>query len=517
MQGPLHARLQPVLRRQQWLIVVKSAVTGLLVGSVAAALLGLGKGLFAAPAPGWALAGLIVAGPVFGTMLGRLRRPDWHGAARAVDEHYHLKDRTTTALAFVARPPLSVFQEVEIADALKQLGRIDPAEVVPLRLPRSFAAAVGVTAVALALLFWPGAAPDASAAAPEAVPGIVAEAENIAEDLDDLEKAAREAGDEKLLELVQELRKKVEAMKQPGVSLRDAMSTISEIQSAIGAHAAELNTQLVDEKLRDLGQAMDAAASLEKAAKALQDGDYEKAAKALENPGEPRFDGREAKAAGEKMNRISQDMRQAGLRRLGDATKRMAAGMRGEKKEYREGARELAKEVRQQERRKRINELLARENSRLNECKNRSQQSYLEWLKQQGKGGKKEDKDSKNESQDAGQEKPQQASGRGEKPGRDPRGNRTRLTPAREEDKLPSQPGAGEEGERTIDGNGPRGTGRAMRPTREQYQKYRREVEAALEREPIPIGQREAIRRYFDLIHASTLTEGGGGTRKGGD
>jgi hypothetical protein len=46
----------------------------------------------------------------------------------------------------------------------------------------------------------------------------------------------------------------------------------------------------------------------------------------------------------------------------------------------------------------------------------------------------------------------------------------------------------------------PEGRQTAARAYRDQYQKYRRMTEAALNTEPIPLGQRQTIRRYFELI-----------------
>ena len=46
----------------------------------------------------------------------------------------------------------------------------------------------------------------------------------------------------------------------------------------------------------------------------------------------------------------------------------------------------------------------------------------------------------------------------------------------------------------------PEGRQTAARKYSEQYQKYRRMSEAALNSEPIPLGHRQTIRRYFELI-----------------
>ena len=69
MQGPVHAQLAPVRRRQQWLLILRTVAVGLLAGSLGGFLLGLGRWLAGWPFPVLAGIGLVAAGPVLGLLV----------------------------------------------------------------------------------------------------------------------------------------------------------------------------------------------------------------------------------------------------------------------------------------------------------------------------------------------------------------------------------------------------------------------------------------------------------------
>jgi hypothetical protein len=77
-------------------------------------------------------------------------------------------------------------------------------------------------------------------------------------------------------------------------------------------------------------------------------------------------------------------------------------------------------------------------------------------------------------------------------------GDRTKLDSARQREQVQGEMGEGASETETT--HMPEGRQTAARAYREQYQKYRRMTEAALDSEPIPLGQRQTIRRYFELI-----------------
>jgi hypothetical protein len=77
-------------------------------------------------------------------------------------------------------------------------------------------------------------------------------------------------------------------------------------------------------------------------------------------------------------------------------------------------------------------------------------------------------------------------------------GELTKLDSARQKEQIKGEMGEGESETETT--HMPEGRQAAARAYREQYQKYRRLTEAALDAEPIPLGHRQTIRRYFELI-----------------
>jgi hypothetical protein len=77
-------------------------------------------------------------------------------------------------------------------------------------------------------------------------------------------------------------------------------------------------------------------------------------------------------------------------------------------------------------------------------------------------------------------------------------GDRTKLDSARKREQVEGQMGEG--ASETETAHMPEGRQAAARAYQDQYKKYRRMTEAALNSEPIPLGHRQTIRRYFELI-----------------
>src|SRR5262245_674611 len=101
MGKDLQARLNPVRRRQQFLGGLSGAAWAVLVSAVVVFVCAMGR-WFA----GWQISiglmiGVLCAAPVVGYAFSYIRRRSWHGAAVAIDAHYRLKDRATTALEFL--------------------------------------------------------------------------------------------------------------------------------------------------------------------------------------------------------------------------------------------------------------------------------------------------------------------------------------------------------------------------------------------------------------------------------
>jgi hypothetical protein len=115
MKEPLQAALKPGQRRQQ----TAGGLQRMVFGVFAAALLGeavaLGRNVFGLPVT-WAVSlAVLTAGPVLGLLLGLLLRRPWHDAAAAGDDHYGLKDRSVTALAFADNAGRTRLHDLQIA------------------------------------------------------------------------------------------------------------------------------------------------------------------------------------------------------------------------------------------------------------------------------------------------------------------------------------------------------------------------------------------------------------------
>lgn len=475
MDKRIFETLEPVRRRQSRLLVLRWTALGLFVSS----LLGIGlgalrlKGTDPLP-PTWSLS-LLAAGPLVGAILGLLRGRSWSLAASAVDRRYSLKDRVVTALEFVDRAESTSLHQLQLADAEQHLEVVDPRRVVPLRAPALLPWASAACALALALILWPRPKAEARPVAP--LEAVVAAADDALISLEELEKAAETHKDKDLEKLVKQLQQKIEEMKQPGVDVREALAKLSEMQTAIAEQQAMYNVGLVDSQMKTLGEAMASTQALESAGNALQQDKYAKAAEAMEQA-EPNFERKEAKALKEQLKKASQASGEAGLGDLSESTSELAESL-DDSHSAQSALKKLGKLARAHGRRKQINDLLKRQAQSLSECKGNCQKnSTLTGLLR---------KKSTTPSSNWGMS----TSGNVD-------GEKTTLGAGRKQDTVKGQMGEGPSETETT--HSPEGRQSAGRQYRELYQKYRQRTEAALNSEPIPLGHRQTIRRYFELI-----------------
>lgn len=471
--APVRRRLG-IARGERWATagLAASALAGMVVGAWR---LASGSGI-----PWWGIA-LVGSLPLAGFLFGFCTRRSWESAASAVDQTYRLKDRIATALDFVRRPDAGPLHRLEIRDAAEYLAAVDPKRVVPARFPPRLDLASGLAVLAAALVFWP-LGPDPSQAALAPPPDVVvAEADTILEDLKQLDELAEEDQDQELKDLVAKLQEQAEAMKEPGVDLREALAKLSEMETAIQAQQAQYNVGLVDGQLAALGEAMMASPALEGTGRALSESKYEKAAEQMEALEDvenlPR---QERKGAAEKMKAVADKMGEVGLGQMSQAVGDMTEGLSsGKSHKYRMGTSVLAKAVRSQGKRRRANQLLMSQLSNLNECKCNCEKNSLT----RGKNPRKSTS-------------PSQNFGLGTSG--NVIGEKTDYLAQRRQEQITGQQGEGESEVETT--HSPEGREQAKRGYRETYNKYKKLSDEVLETEPIPLGHRETIRKYFELI-----------------
>ena len=477
MGQAIQSRLDPVRRRQQQRLAISLAAWGLLASSLVLAIWAAGRWLIGWElTAAWAL-GVAVAGPAAGYLAGLAWRRDWHAAALAIDAHYRLKDRAATALAFLKKSDPSSVHRLAVADALSHLERVDARQVVPLAAPRVLPYAIGALVLALlALVFATGPAKvNASPAQPLAV--VVASAERAGEELADLEKFALEEKDPEIEKLVAEMKKSLEELKQPGIDLREALAKLSQMQSALEQQQAKQNAGQMDSQLQAMGEALALADPLAEAGQALAAGQLEKAADELEKLAAPQLDRQTEKAVREKLDALARQMKDSGSSSLSQAAGDISQGLGGDGGRFRDGAKRLAGEARQQGKRKKLSDLLMKQCQCLGECKGDCECEGKGTGNSKNPGGKKWGLGAS--GNDPGEKTPQ-LGGRYE----------TRLTGKQTD-----------EGEIEVETtHSPEGQQDAQREYRETYDKYQKISEAVLDSEPIPLGHRQTIRRYFEAI-----------------
>jgi hypothetical protein len=434
---------------------------------------------------------VLAAGPVLGLLVGLLLRRGWHDAAAAVDGHYGLKDRAVTALAFSAAPAPTELQTAQIGDALGHLQKAEPKAVVPLTAPRLWPVSLAGLAAAVTALVWPLPARETQAGPAPAPEHIVAAAagakqklpeaqKKLTETLQDVQDEKAEDDQKALEDLFKKLDQKVEEIAQDGTDEKEALAKLSEMQAAVQSLANQLNVAALDGQLSSLGTALAASAAFEGAGKALQDGKLEKAVKEFEKLDEVKLTPKEAKALEEKLKQLAKQMGDAGQGALSDAVGELAEALKSGNGKVGQAAKNLAKKLNNAVKRRKANDLLTALNEDLKDAK----------CNCQANGGARIKQPSKSDS-------PSSSWGRGISGNVD--GEKTKLAGKRNELQLTGTPGA--EGETEVETTAtPEARQQASREYKERHDKMKKAAEAVIESDPIPLGHRQMVKRYFESI-----------------
>ncbi len=483
MRETILNKLKPVRQRQLLVSVIKATWQGLFVGAIAATLVAVLRLSQLGDVSALGGVGVLIAVPLLSAVVAGVWyviKTDWRNAARAVDQSYELKDRTETALAFLNRQGSHMAGEIEqlqLADAVHHLQRVQPKKVVPVEMPASWRWAVATTALAVILLCWPSGRSLVNAGPSQPIDAIVTEAEIVAENLQALLDQLPENHDPEIDSLIKELQAKANEMKEPGVDVREALAKMSEMQAALQAVAAQFNVAATDEQMKAIGEALQSAEALQQAGQALQDGKYEKAADELAKLENPKLDRKESRAVSDKLQKASESSAQSGLKKLSEAAKEMSEGMQNDNSsQCKSGASKLAECAKKQGSSKKIGDMLKKQCDKLGESKGNCQSN--------GQGNKT----AKNPSLKAGKGTNSEI-----------QGERTDLAAKRNEKKIQGLKGEqGDSDTETI--TTPEAEETAKRGLKEVYSKYRKMSDAVLDSEDIPLGHRQTIRRYFEAI-----------------
>ncbi|QDV83493.1 hypothetical protein [Stieleria magnilauensis] len=478
------------VRKRLWLASVTQGVTsGLLIGTAAALVFALTRAILA-PAThwGWALA-ISLLGGLIGLLIGATRIRSAQAAARLIDEHFDLKDRSITTLEFLSAAgetsdTHSTAKRLQIEEANTHLHRVDATQCVsiqPWNQPLRWAAGLAaVMFVVLALTSGGLNEVDANPVLALATEQSMALRETM---LPELEELAKEHEDPEIEKLLEELREKVDEMESESIDENDLMASLSEMEQALAEAREAMQLEMTDATMQALAAAIKPSDQLQQAAKALESEDYEKASEELESVDPSKIGDKQRRAVADNLKKMVAKLSQGKNGQLSESISQLAEGLSNKNmKECKACLSKLASECKKQGQCKKIGQCMSCQLNRLSECKGQCR----------GQCQSNIAKKSNSPSTKAGIA----SSGQ-------PLGDKaTNLNSTRNEEQLTGVQGEGPS--ETEITQAPEGEQDAVRAYAGKYNDFRRQAEAVLDSEPLPMGVRETVRTYFEAIRPSS-------------
>lgn len=470
-------RVEAVRSRQQKQWLWQTMSVGLVAGGALGCGLGIGRLISAEALSLLWIAAAVVACPIVGLLYGLAIPRRSREAAAAIDHEYRLKDRIATAFNFMRKAAPSPLHQLQLDDAESHVSKVDPTRVAPFRAPRSWGWGLVLTAAALLVAFLSAPREELNAAVVQNEV-VLNQAFRAAEGLEELEELNKEIDDPEIEELLKELAEKIEELKQPGIDPKEALAKLSEMEAALQAKQEQLADPSTEAALQEIGEALSLAEPFQAAGEAMSQGEMEEAAEELAKLEMPKLDRQTERALTEKLDQAQQNSSQAAQRKLREASRQVSAGLtQGDRSKFKDGMKGLASECKKQGKRKKLSDLLRKQCNCLSECKSECESECKSLADSKKKGGK---------SFGLG------ASGNdaGDKTAKLKTGPQMQITG--------TESASGDVDIETT--SSPEQQQEAVRQYREKLDKYEQISESVLDSEPIPLGHRQTIRRYFEMI-----------------
>ncbi len=302
--------------------------------------------------------------------------------------------------------------------------------------------------------------------------------------LEDLEQLAEDTDDPQLKQLAEEMKQAIQELKDPNVDQREALAKLSEMQAALTAAAAALDVQQIDAQLQALAEALAVADAMQAASQSLRGSEYDKAAKELEKIDASSMSKKQRDAVTSNLAKLNSKLGGGKQGQLSDAVQEIVDGLSNENEtKAKQGFCKAAGVCRKQALRKKISECLGCQLNRLSACKGCCQG-------QCNKPG----------SNVAKSDTPSNSYGLGAS-NRPTGDEKTKLDSKRRDEDLAGLQGDGPSERETQSVSEARQD--AVRSYRERYSEFRKQMEEVLDREPLPLGHRETVRKYFEAIRPS--------------
>lgn len=474
----IHARVQAVRSRLQKQWVWQCMSIGLLFSGAMGTAMGLIR--FVIPGyPSWVwIAASVLCGPAIGYLFAIFTARSFRNAAVAIDQRYGLKDRIETAIGFLKSPTDAPLKRLQIADAEAHALSVNPEKVVPMNAPRSWKWAMMLASCAMILAFVTAPKTEVLAGnAPNQT--ILSQAARVDAGLEELREIQEEQQSPEIEKLLKELAFKVEEMKQPGMDPKEALAKLSEMESSLQQMQKQVADPAAESQLQEIGKALSLAESMASAGNAMSKGEMEKAAEELAKLELPELDRQTEKAISEKLDQLQQNSGEGQKRQqMKDALAQLGQGLsQGDRSKFKDGTNGLASECKKQGQRKKLTDFLRKQCQCLSECKGECENECKNQAESKKKGGEK-----------AGLARS----------GNDPGDKTARMKTSPSLNITGQDSGQGEVDIETT--TAPEQEQEAIRQYRQNAGKFEAMSESVLETESIPLGHRQTIRKYFEMI-----------------
>ncbi len=474
--------LQAVRRRLKLVMLLRGAGAGLLIGAGSALVYAGVRFAFATDLPWQVAPGLLATGTLAGLLVSLCRPARTELAAKVVDETYALKDSSLTALQFATQQDSDPLRRLQVQQAEQHMSVVDAKQCVPLKVsPRSLTWSAGLSAAATVLLLvthWSANEVQAATVLPMAK---VQATELRESTIVELEKLAEEVEDPAIEELLKELKEKVNELETEALDEADLLATLSEMETAIAEAQEAMKIPETDAVLKALAEALKPSEAMQMAAGALEEEDYDKAAEELKNVDLKNLSDKERRAVADNLKKMVAKLGKGQKGQLSDTIGELAEGLKTKNAaECKKCVGEICKACKKQGQCKKTGKCMACELNRLAACKCEC------------RGVCESNKVVKSDSSS-------QKAGKGS--ASDIFGKKTGLDGGRREEQLSGQHSDGPS--ETEITQAPEGEQQAARKFAAKYKKFQREAEAVLNSEPLPMGHRETVRKYFESIRPS--------------
>ncbi|MEJ7592974.1 MAG: hypothetical protein WKF77_15610 [Planctomycetaceae bacterium] len=350
----IRQRVRDVQVRQQrqwlWQCVSAGLLSGGAIGTSTAVVRSLIQGSFSWM---WVVAA-VLAPVIIASCVAIVRSTSMQVAAWTIDSRCGLKDRTQTALQFLASTSDdSALRRLQIEDAENHLQSVDPVMVAPIRAPKSWGWGILLTVLTCVLSFFAGR-PERIHASTEINPVVSAQADRVAVGLEELEEFQQEQNDPELESVLKELARQLTGLKTPGLVPKEALAKLSEMEAALQEMQQHVAETSVEAELHEAGEAFTLAEAMAAAGQAMAKGEMEKAAAELSKLEMPELDRKTEKAISEKLEQI-QNSKGGQKQSLKESLKKVSEGLSsGDKNKFQDGMKSLAGECKKQGQKKTV-------------------------------------------------------------------------------------------------------------------------------------------------------------------